>query len=116
MERSAVPSHASGSGRKNKRANEKLLDLDGEDDDAEGDDGMMEREKKFGEALKRELSRCQACGPSRVCKIANDSTHIKLSHNQLRAWSVALVCAFNVKEYLAFSTCFSTTRPITPTA
>jgi hypothetical protein len=73
-----------------------VLDLDHkEDEEDEGDDGTMEKEKKFLEQLQRALGGCQLCGPSKLCKINRNGEHINLTFNQLHRWAIALVKSLN---------------------
>ncbi|KAJ7125826.1 hypothetical protein C8R43DRAFT_958294 [Mycena crocata] len=67
------------------------LDHAGTDDD-DFDEGLwsMEKEGKFLEQLQNEYGHCQACGPTKVCKITAAGTHHHLSNNQQRAWAQAL--------------------------
>ena len=53
-----------------------LMDLDNEDDDDEGDEGVMEKEKKFHEQLEKLLTRCQLCGPTKLCQISCTGQHV----------------------------------------
>ena len=69
-----------------------LLDLDNSDaDDEDGEDeAMAEKERKALGQLKKALSNCQKCGPSKLCKINKNGQHVNLMFNQRRGWSVAL--------------------------
>ncbi|KAJ7661962.1 hypothetical protein DFH06DRAFT_362923 [Mycena polygramma] len=71
-----------------------ILDLDhaesGDDDFDEGL-GTMEHETKCLEQLDSKYGHCQACGPTKICKITVTGTHHHLSNNQRRAWAQALV-------------------------
>jgi hypothetical protein len=82
-------------GGKLKQKSMAILDLDNLDDDDDDDDDIgssyMEKENKSIEALRKELSRCQLCGPTKSCKIGKDGQHITLTFNQLRGWAIALV-------------------------
>lgn len=71
-----------------------LMDLDNEDDDDEGDEGVMEKEKKFHEQLEKSLTRCQLCGPTKFCQISRTGQHVNLSFQQRRGWAVSLVSNF----------------------
>lgn len=79
-------------GRSTKSKKVVLMDLNGESDDDNHDDGTMEREKKALEQLERALTKCQLCGPGKFCKISKTGDHVNLTWNQRRAWSIALVC------------------------
>jgi len=70
-----------------------LMDLDNEDLDGEDnvDEGMAEKERKAMEQLKKALSNCQKCGPSKLCKVNKNGCHVNLTFNQCQGWSVALV-------------------------
>ncbi|KAJ6503837.1 hypothetical protein C8R45DRAFT_924178 [Mycena sanguinolenta] len=52
-------------------------------------------ELKFVEELDTHYSHCQACGPTKICKITVAGTHHHLSNNQRRAWSQALALKKN---------------------
>jgi hypothetical protein len=71
-----------------------MMDLDNEDDDDEGDEGVMEKEKKFHEQLEKVLTRCQLCGPTKFCHISRTGQHVNLSFQQRRGWAVSLVSNF----------------------
>ncbi|KAJ7194964.1 hypothetical protein GGX14DRAFT_575965 [Mycena pura] len=75
-----------------------ILDLDhtesGDDDFDEGA-GSMEQENKCMEQLDNEYGHCQACGPTKLCKITIAGTHHHLSNNQRRAWAQALLLKKN---------------------
>jgi hypothetical protein len=64
------------------------------DDDFDDGFGIMEKEKKRLGELQGKYSRCQLCGPDKACKVDINGNHCRLSNNQLRAWSMALVCVF----------------------
>jgi hypothetical protein len=83
-----------GVGRSNSIKNKKmvLMDLNGDSDDDNYDDGTMEREKQALEQLERASTRCQLCGPGKFCKISKSGDHVNLTWNQRRAWSIALAC------------------------
>ncbi|KAJ6478397.1 hypothetical protein C8R45DRAFT_1101803 [Mycena sanguinolenta] len=75
-----------------------VLDLDhAESGDNDFDEGLgtMDQELKFVEELDAHYGHCQACGPTRICKITVASTHHHLSNNQRRAWSQALALKKN---------------------
>jgi len=80
-----------GGGRSIKNKKMALMDLNGDSDDDNHDDGTMEREKQALEQLERALTKCQLCGPGKFCKISKGGDHINLTWNQRRAWSIALV-------------------------
>jgi hypothetical protein len=74
-----------------------ILDLEhagSRDDDFDDGLGIMEKEKKFLAELQAKYSRCQLCGPDKMCKIDIAGNHSKLNNPQIRAWSTALVCGF----------------------
>jgi hypothetical protein len=79
-------------GRSIKNKTMALMDLNGDSDDDNHDDGTMEREKQALELLERALTRCQLCGPGKFCKISKTGDHVNLTWNQRRAWSIALAC------------------------
>jgi hypothetical protein len=78
-------------GRLIKKKKMVLMDLNGDSDDDNYDDGTMEREKQALEQLERSLTKCQLCGPGKFCKISKTGDHVNLTWNQRRAWSIALV-------------------------
>jgi hypothetical protein len=80
-----------GGGRSIKNKKMALMDLNGDLDDDNHEDGTMEREKQALEQLERALTKCQLCGPGKFCKISKGGDHINLTWNQRRAWSIALV-------------------------
>lgn len=83
-------------GSRKKQAAPILIDLDNEEDDDDADEdeensGLPEREQKQLEILERELAKCQRCGPDKYCKIDKSGSHVPLTMNQRRAWSIFLV-------------------------
>ena len=55
-----------------------MMDLGDDDDDEDDGDGMMEKENKAYEQLKKVLTKCQLCGPTKFCKINKAGEHICL--------------------------------------
>ena len=75
---------ATGKGSK-KAKNQPILDLDhyeDQDDLDEGDEGLMEKEKKFFDMLEMVLKKCQCCRPEKCCKIAKNGEHIEVTYQQ----------------------------------
>jgi hypothetical protein len=73
-----------------------VLDLDhaeSGDDDFDVGLGTMDQELKSMQELDDHYGHCQACGPTKICKITVAGTHHHLSNNQRCAWAKALVCA-----------------------
>ena len=102
------------SAKKNSKSKPQLLDLDNDDEETgnlSDDEGtgttLMEKEQTFFDQLSRKHSTCQACGPTKRCKIGFNGVHVHLTHNQLRAWSQALVCTVSpsVSECTHFLSC-----------
>jgi len=85
-----------GGGRSTKSKKMALMDLNGDSDDDNHDDGTMEREKQALEQLERAMTKCQLCGPGKFCKISKAGDHVNLTWNQRRAWSIALVCSLYI--------------------
>ncbi|KAJ7739743.1 hypothetical protein B0H14DRAFT_2638202 [Mycena olivaceomarginata] len=86
-------------GAKTGRGKQKIQIMDLEhaesgDDDFDDGLGIMEKEKKRLGELQGKYSRCQLCCPDKACKVDVNGNHCRLSNNQLRAWSMALVCVF----------------------
>ncbi|KAJ7189360.1 hypothetical protein GGX14DRAFT_383315, partial [Mycena pura] len=80
-------------GKGKKGAKMQILDLEhagSGDDDFDDGLGIMEKEKKCMAQLEAKYSRCQVCGPDKVCKIDISGIHCKLGNAQIRAWSAAL--------------------------
>jgi len=69
-----------------------LMDLNGDSDNDNYDDGTMEMEKQALNQLEQALTNCQLCGPGNFCKISKTGDHVNLTWNQRRAWSVVLAC------------------------
>lgn len=88
-------------GRSIKNKKMVLMDLNGDSDDENHDDGTMEREKQALEQLERALTRCQLCGPGKFCKISKTGDHVNLTWGQRRAWSIALACTIRIFKYMS---------------
>ncbi|KAJ7239704.1 hypothetical protein C8J57DRAFT_1528049 [Mycena rebaudengoi] len=77
--------------KKGKKAPILGLDHAGTDDnDFDGDLGGMEKETKFMEQLDNTYGHCQACGPTKFCKITVGGTHHHLNNGQRCAWAQSL--------------------------
>ncbi|KAJ6540345.1 hypothetical protein B0H19DRAFT_1239731 [Mycena capillaripes] len=75
-----------------------ILDLDhAESGDDDFDDGLgtMDHEIKCMEQLDNQYGHCQACGPTKFCKITVAGTHHHLTNGQRRAWAQALALGKN---------------------
>lgn len=68
-----------------------LMNLDNDEDDDETNEAMEARERIEMEKLDKALSQCQLCGSGKACKIDNSGSHVHLTFQQRRSWSVALV-------------------------
>ncbi|KAJ7827209.1 hypothetical protein B0H13DRAFT_2439763 [Mycena leptocephala] len=89
----AKPSIGKGRGKK-----PVILDLDhveSGDDDFDDGLGTMDHEIKCMEQLDNQYGHCQACGPTKFCKITVAGTHHHLSNGQRRAWAQALALTKN---------------------
>ncbi|KAJ6522608.1 hypothetical protein B0H19DRAFT_1277299 [Mycena capillaripes] len=85
----------SGKGRSKKVP---VLDLDhaeSGDDDFDVGLGTMDEELKSMQELDDHYGHCQACGPTKICKITVAGTHHHLSNNQRHAWAQALALKKN---------------------
>jgi len=90
--RSSQHQTKSSTGKKKEKITLMDLENDRSDDDDDGDNPLPEKERQMYEALEKELTRCQRCGPTHFCKVSRDGTHVNLTFNQRRSWAVALVC------------------------
>ncbi|KAJ7923174.1 hypothetical protein B0H13DRAFT_2316706 [Mycena leptocephala] len=68
------------------------IDLDNDDTDGDGDDGVEDAEKKAMAELDAEHRTCVKCSTAHLCKIDRAGNHVHLTFPQRRAWAVSLAC------------------------
>ncbi|PPQ84487.1 hypothetical protein CVT24_012185 [Panaeolus cyanescens] len=84
-----------GKKKRGKTKKTKLLDLDGGSGGENEDDSLAEKQCEAMIKLKGARTSCQQCGDKVWCMLTALGQHVDLTHNQRRAWAIALALGTN---------------------